>query len=71
MNIAVLDLTHGGDLIAQSLAETDAVTAVDVYGTVSDEVRRDLESSGIPVLTEPPDASDFDLIVAPARSTRS
>jgi len=65
MNIAVLDLTHGGDLIAQSLAETDAVTAVDVYDTVSDEVRRDLESSGIPVLTEPSDAGDFDLIVAP------
>ncbi len=65
MAIAVLDLTHGGDLIAQSLAETDAVTAVDVYGTVSDETRRDLKSSGIPVLTEPPDAGDFDLIVAP------
>ncbi|KAF5418057.1 MAG: UDP-N-acetylmuramoylalanine--D-glutamate ligase [Candidatus Methanogaster sp.] len=65
MAIAVLDLTHGGDLIAQSLAETDAVTAVDVYGTVSDEMRRDLKSSGIPVLTEPPDAGDFDLIVAP------
>ncbi len=65
MNIAVLDLTHGGALIAQSLAETDTVTAVDVYGTVSDEARRDLESSGIPVLTEPPDAGDFDLIVAP------
>ena len=65
MNIAVLDLTHGGDLIAQSLAETATVTAVDVYGTVSDEVRRDLESSGIPVLKEPPDAGDFDLIVAP------
>jgi UDP-N-acetylmuramyl pentapeptide synthase len=65
MNIAVLDLTHGGDLIAQSLAETAMVTAVDVYGTVSDEARRDLESSGILVLTEPPDAGDFDLIVAP------
>ncbi|MEA1869327.1 MAG: coenzyme F430 synthase [Euryarchaeota archaeon] len=65
MNIAVLDLTHGGDLIAQSLAEADAVTAVDVYGTVSDDTRRDLESSGIPVLTEPPDAGDFNLIVAP------
>jgi UDP-N-acetylmuramyl pentapeptide synthase len=65
MNIAVLDLTHGGDPIAQSLAGTDAVTAVDVYDTVSDEVRRDLELSGIPVLAEPPDAGDFDLIVAP------
>ena len=65
MNIAVLDLTHGGDLIAQSLAETNAVVAVDVYGTVSDEARRDLKSSGIPVLLEPPDARDFDLIVAP------
>lgn len=65
MDIAVLDLTHGGDLIAQSFAETDAVIAVDVYGTVSDETRRDLKSSGIPVLTEPPDAGDFDLIVAP------
>ena len=65
MDIAVLDLTHGGDLIAWSLAEADAVTAVDVYGTVSDETRRDLESSGISVLTEPPDAGNFDLIVAP------
>ena len=65
MDIAVLDLTHGGDLIAQSLAETDAIIAVDVYGTVSDEARRDLESSGIPVMAEPPDAGDFDLIVAP------
>jgi len=65
MNIAVLDLTHGGALIAPSLAEADAVTVVDVYGTVSDETRRDLESSGISVLTEPPDAGDFDLIVAP------
>ncbi|KAF5414669.1 MAG: coenzyme F430 synthetase [Candidatus Methanogaster sp.] len=65
MDIAVLDLTHGGDLIAQSLAETGTVTAVDVYDTVSDEARRDLESSGIPVLTEPPGAGDFDLIVAP------
>jgi UDP-N-acetylmuramyl pentapeptide synthase len=65
MDIAVLDLTHGGALIAQSLAETATVTAVDVYGTVSDEARRDLESSGIAVLTEPPDAGDFDLIVAP------
>lgn len=65
MAIAVLDLTHGGEMIAQSLAEADAVTAVDVYGTVSDEMRRDLKSSGIRVLTEPPDAGDFDLIVAP------
>lgn len=61
----MLDLTHGGDLIAQSFAETDGVIAVDVYATVSDEARRDLESSGIPVLTEPPDAGSFDLIVAP------
>ncbi|MEA3324201.1 MAG: coenzyme F430 synthase [Euryarchaeota archaeon] len=65
MNIVVLDLTHGGDLIAQSLAETDTVTAVDVYGTVGDGARCDLESSGIPVLAEPPDAGNFDLIVAP------
>lgn len=67
MNIAVLDLTHGGALIAQSLALADAntVTAVDVYHTLDDDTRHDLESSGISVLTEPPDADNFDLIVSP------
>ena len=65
MDIAVLDLTHGGTLIAQCLAETDTVTAVDVYHTLDDRAGHDLKSSGISLLTEPPDADDFDLIVSP------
>jgi len=81
MYIAVLDLTHGGSLIAQCLAGITAagtqtiintgsagaktVTAVDVYHTLDMGARVSLESRGISVLTEPPDASSFDLIVSP------
>jgi UDP-N-acetylmuramyl pentapeptide synthase len=65
MNVLVLDLTHGGGLIAQSLTETDTVTAVDVYRTTDDRARRNFESCGIPVLREPPSAGDFDLIISP------
>ncbi|MCD6207547.1 MAG: coenzyme F430 synthase [Methanosarcinales archaeon] len=62
---AVLDLTHGGDIIARSLADAMRVTAVDVYHTLDYGARRSLESIGVSVASEPPDASDFDLIVAP------
>ncbi len=67
MNVLVLDLTHGGGLIAQSLTETetDTVTAVDVYHTTDDRARRNLESCGVSVLREPPSAGDFDLIISP------
>ncbi len=67
MNVLVLDLTHGGGLIAQSLTETgtDTVTAVDVYHTTDDRARHNLESCGISVLREPPSAGDFDLIISP------
>ncbi|MEA1907664.1 MAG: coenzyme F430 synthase [Euryarchaeota archaeon] len=66
----MLDLTHGGSLIAQCLAGitetgTQTVTAVDVYHTLDRGVRAGLESRGISVLAEPPDASSFDLIVSP------
>jgi len=63
--VAVLDLTHGGDIIARSLADAMRVTAVDVYHTLGYGARRGLESIGVSVSSEPPDASDFDLIVAP------
>jgi len=81
MHIAVLDLTHGGSLIAQCLAEctetgiqiivntgnagTNTVTAVDAYHTLDIGARAGLESRGISVLAEPPDASSFDLIISP------
>ncbi len=75
MRIAVLDLTHGGGLIAQCLAETDAntgintstnaVTAVDVYHTLNKSEEDGLRSRGISVLADPPDAGGFDLIVSP------
>ncbi|MEA1906056.1 MAG: coenzyme F430 synthase [Euryarchaeota archaeon] len=81
MHVLVLDLTHGGSLIAQCLAGgtetgvqtipdpgknagTNAVTAVDVYHTLDGSAIAGLESRGISVLTEPPDAGGFDLIVS-------
>ncbi|HIE31198.1 MAG TPA: coenzyme F430 synthase, partial [Methanosarcinales archaeon] len=71
MHVAVLDLTHGGGLIARSLAEpdadmsTNAVTAVDVYHTLDRSVVDDLKLCGISVLAEPPEAGGFDLIISP------
>ncbi|PWB53423.1 MAG: coenzyme F430 synthase [Candidatus Methanoperedenaceae archaeon] len=63
---AVLDLTHGGAVIARKLKKiTGAVTAIDVYGTMSSELLAELESEGIKTSREPLKASDFDIIVAP------
>jgi len=64
--IAVLDLTHGGAVIARKLRKiTGSVTAIDVYGTLSTELFAGLEKEGIKTSREPLKASDFDLIIAP------
>ncbi len=64
--VAVLDLTHGGAVIARHLLKiAGCVTAVDVYGTVSPESLRDIESEGIKTSKNPLNSLDFDMIVAP------
>ena len=64
--VAVLDLTHGGAVIARKLKKiTGAVTAIDVYRTMSPELLAELESEGIETSCKPLKASDFDIIVAP------
>jgi UDP-N-acetylmuramyl pentapeptide synthase len=63
--VAVLDLTHGGAVIARKLKKiTGSVTAIDVYRTMSPELLDELESEGIKTSPEAK-ASDFDIIIAP------
>jgi UDP-N-acetylmuramyl pentapeptide synthase len=66
-NIVVLDLTHGGIIIAQKLAELGCnVSAVDVYDTVSSAVLSDLrQNHGIRTSKESLAVEDFDVIAAP------
>lgn len=64
--IAVLDLTHGGAVIARKLAKiAGSVTGVDVYRTLDPESLNELENEGIKTSTEPLDPLDFDIIIAP------
>lgn len=67
-NIAVLDLTHAGMVIAERFHRLGFnVTAIDVYRTVDRKVLDDLESEyGITTSKEPVGVDDFDLIVSPA-----
>ncbi len=63
---AVLDLTHGGAVIARKLAKIAAsVTGVDVYKTLSHEELEALEREGIRISQVPLKASDFDILIAP------
>ena len=65
MRVLVLDLTHGGEVLARAYARRgDDVTAVDVYGTSTAELRDGLNALGVQVLRSfPPET--FDLGVAP------
>jgi UDP-N-acetylmuramyl pentapeptide synthase len=64
--IAVLDLTHGGAVIARKLRKiSDSVTGVDVYRTLDPESLNELENEGIKTSTEPLDPLDFDILIAP------
>jgi UDP-N-acetylmuramyl pentapeptide synthase len=64
--IAVLDLTHGGAVIANKLTKfAGSVTGIDVYKTLTSESLHKLENEGIKTSTEPLDPSDFDIIIAP------
>ncbi|MBU4453988.1 MAG: coenzyme F430 synthase [Euryarchaeota archaeon] len=64
--IAVLDLTHGGAVIARKLKKiSGSVSGVDVYGTLNPDLLNELEKEEIKTSTEPLDSSDFDIIIAP------
>ena len=63
--VLVLDLTHGGEVLAQVFASRgDSVTAVDIYGTASAEKKDGLTRAGIRVLIKAP-PENFDLGVVP------
>ncbi|MBN1134629.1 MAG: coenzyme F430 synthase [Methanosarcinaceae archaeon] len=66
-NVVVLDLTHGGIIIAQKLAELGCnVSAVDVYDTVSSAIISELrQNHGIRTSKKPLSVENFDLIAAP------
>lgn len=63
---AVLDLTHGGAVIARKLKNIAAsVTGVDVYKTLRSDELAALETDGIKTSQEPLKARDFDILIAP------
>ncbi len=64
--VAVLDLTHGGAVIARKLAGIAAsVAGIDVYKTMLPEELEALESEGIRTSQVPLPSSDFDILIAP------
>lgn len=64
--VAVLDLTHGGLVLARKLKGiTGSVAAVDVYKTLDSVVLESLEKEGIKTFLEAIDVSDFDILIAP------
>jgi UDP-N-acetylmuramyl pentapeptide synthase len=64
--VAVLDLTHGGIVLARTLSDfVKSVTAIDVYKTLDPEILESLGNEGIKTSVEPIDVSGFDIIVAP------
>jgi coenzyme F430 synthetase len=66
MRILILDLTHGGDILAEEyLARGHDVTCVDVYDIGTEERKRALGKLGATVCTEAP-AGRYDLLLSPA-----
>lgn len=65
MKTLILDLTHGGEVLARAYAgRGDDVTAVDIYRTSTAELRDGLGAMGVRVLEASP-PEPFDLGVAP------
>ncbi|MGP8321487.1 MAG: coenzyme F430 synthase [Methanosarcinaceae archaeon] len=66
-NVAVFDLTHGGIIIAQKLAELGYnVSAVDVYNTVDPVTLANLQANyNIKTSKEPIPVDDLDMVIAP------
>ncbi len=64
--VAVLDLTHGGIVIACKLKNiAGSVTGIDVYRTLSREEIAGLENEGIKTCMDAQKITDFDVLVAP------
>lgn len=71
MKVLVLDMTHGGDIIARRfLAEGDDVTCVDVYHNCPAEKRDELVGMDVRVADSVP-AGRYDLMVKPAHCPAS
>ena len=66
-NVAVLDMTHAGIIIAEKLADLGLnVTAIDVYRTVDETILSALESDHCIITSKDPiPVDEFDLIVSP------
>ncbi|MDD5615422.1 MAG: coenzyme F430 synthase [Candidatus Methanoperedens sp.] len=64
--VAVLDLTHGGAVIARKLTKIAAsVTGIDVYKTLRPDELEALEHEGIRTSRAPQNVSEFDILIAP------
>lgn len=64
-SVLVLDLTHGGEVLAKEYARRGyKVTAVDIYHTASQDLKDSLADAGIEVLAEAPDRT-FNLGIVP------
>ncbi len=64
--VCVLDLTHGGIVIARKLKKiVSSVSAVDVYKTLGTGELSALENEGINISRDALKAADFDVLVAP------
>ncbi|ADI73468.1 Mur ligase middle domain protein [Methanohalobium evestigatum Z-7303] len=65
-NIAVLDLTHGGAIIARKLSELGYnVHAVDVYNTEDDDTLSNLKINNISTYKKPFPVDYLDLLITP------
>ncbi len=65
-NVAVLDMTHGGIIIARKLKELGFnVEGVDVYGTLSFEQCNTMEMNGIWMSDKSCPIEELDLIISP------
>jgi len=65
MKVLVLDLVHGGKVLAEEyLKRGDEVTATDVYHVTPRDILGDLKHKGARVMLDPP-AEHFDLLVQP------
>ncbi|MDR0198777.1 MAG: coenzyme F430 synthase [Methanomassiliicoccaceae archaeon] len=65
MNILILDMTHGGDILAEEyIGRGHSVTCADVYGMATDDRIRELTEIGASVCRTA--AGSYDLAVMPA-----
>ena len=71
MRVLILDMVHGGDLLAiRHLSEGDDVTCVDVYGICPEARKEELRSMEIRVTDKVPEGS-YDMTVMPTHCTRA